>query len=182
MPHRLEQPHKAELMKLVNLETRLDGASSAFKRAHGLSHDDYAATLMPNNRMRDAVERIAGLQSQLAQGKEYWSLWGAAIKASITVHLLATEPALFPQAAALANRSTWLRKEERELNGLKHKLGDKPPRSLELAEFHSRKRRWLLLQTNVLKRMHAVYAEKDALVAQLDAQCCPYSQDAFRRL
>ena len=178
----LEPPHLEQCVKVRLLESRLSDAKAAFRRRHGLSHEQFSSRLMTNAAMSEAADRIVALEQGWREGAEYCRLLGEATAASLFVHQLAVQPAVVPQAAALARREAVLQAEKEALDAEAQRLGANPVLSLDVAQYHSRRARWQVAQTNVLRKMQALYATRETLVAELGARCCPYAVVGLRCL
>ena len=178
----LEPPHLAQCVKVRLLESRLVDAKQAFRRRHGLSHEQFGASLMTDAAMSEAADHIAALEQGWREGAEYCRLLGDATAASLFVHQLAVAPAAVPQAAELARREAALQAEKEALDAEGRRLGASATVSLEAAEYQSRRARWQVAKANVLRKMQALFAGREALLAELGARCCPYAVVGLRCL
>ena len=178
----LEPPHLEQCAKVQLLESRLGDAKRAFRRRHGLSHEQFSATLRTDAAMSEAADRIVALEQSWREGAEYCRLLGDATAASLFVHQVAVQLAVVPLAAVLARRKAVLRAEKEELDAVGRRLGASAALSLDGATYHSRRARWQVAQTNVLRKMQALYAAREVLLAELGARCCPYAVVGLRCL
>ena len=110
----------------------------------------------------------------MAKLKEEETRLRARKPARVFMQQLAEEPALFPQAATLARVAACLSAEQQKL---RESMADEvePLDATKKAQFLSTHARLEVQNNQVQKHAEKFFAEKQKLVALLNAQCCPFS-------
>lgn len=103
----------------------------------------------------------------------------ADLDAKLFVHLLYTRPTLFPQAAALVRKALGLLDGSVRVGRSSSRPQSVPRRSVEVAKYCSREVQRQVMRANLARKYRALYAERAALKARLDAQCCAISATCF---